>query len=513
MSDENRAYDIRAIRDLLVGAFNVNGLRDLFVFAKDQELRPVAGLFGPREGILDMAGKAVEYCQAQLLLDELLAEVKEANPRAYDRFEKQLRSSVTSAETASPLSGAEPTGDTRTTIAAGDGSLQMERVEVVDVGRKLDKAADWVDDILIRRQEAGEDWLAQLRYDCDAVSVIIRVLTNLFMALVEGFKDGRITTDPVLLKEHVRQTEIYLGGRRVFLQLQELVEAITAAGSAQVLEEEAYGALGKALGALSASLKQFQDDLGEGRWTGVSQAKEWNLQTLLERVRKCNYGGGLIEMPLDEIAEQVACNRDAALVDGTAVLLGQVKALATRHPQERLDHARLKDLLALCQDPALSSYDKGKALENLSVALFSACYAVESNVRTETGEVDLYLDGRKVTMPFWDEYGDSALVECKNWDKPVGSREVLVLVGKCTKADSELGFFVSLGPFSEDALEELKGQNQRRGRSGSPLIVPVRLSDIEALGRYEALEEWLRTLVRLARLGRKGFYSPRYTHT
>ena len=89
MTEEQR-HSIHAIRELLLEAFNVEELRVLFSFAMCDDLHPVADRFMPVDGKPAMVRNAVEYCQSHLLLDELLAEVKEANPRAYDCFAPEL---------------------------------------------------------------------------------------------------------------------------------------------------------------------------------------------------------------------------------------------------------------------------------------------------------------------------------------------------------------------------------------------------------------------------------------
>jgi len=115
MSDENQAYNLRAIRDLLVFAFTVDELRSLFYFAQNQELHSVTDLFAPADNKEVMARKIIEYCQARILLDELLTEVRGANPYAFKRFEKDLRLPVTSAERDSPDAATEPTPGDRST--------------------------------------------------------------------------------------------------------------------------------------------------------------------------------------------------------------------------------------------------------------------------------------------------------------------------------------------------------------------------------------------------------------
>ena len=92
MSEETR-HNIPAIRELLRAGFNVEELRSLFSFAKCHELRPIADEFTPEDGKPAMIRKAVKYCQSRFLLNELLAEIEDANPRAYAQFEEQLGSS------------------------------------------------------------------------------------------------------------------------------------------------------------------------------------------------------------------------------------------------------------------------------------------------------------------------------------------------------------------------------------------------------------------------------------
>jgi tetratricopeptide (TPR) repeat protein len=87
---EGSRHNIRAIRELLEIGFNVEELRGLFSFAVCYDLRPVADVFLPEDTQPVMVDKAIAYCRSRFLLDELLAAVKEDNPRAYARFEDRL---------------------------------------------------------------------------------------------------------------------------------------------------------------------------------------------------------------------------------------------------------------------------------------------------------------------------------------------------------------------------------------------------------------------------------------
>ncbi len=91
MADDSQRYNRRAVRQLLLAAFSAEELRDLFYFSKTPELQAVPDQFAPGDSSPTMVRKAVRYCDSRFLLGEMLAEVKEANPRAYARYEKVLR--------------------------------------------------------------------------------------------------------------------------------------------------------------------------------------------------------------------------------------------------------------------------------------------------------------------------------------------------------------------------------------------------------------------------------------
>lgn len=79
MTDDLQAYNIAEIRQLLLVAFTPEELRR---FCQDRPLfQPIIIRFSPDHGLDDMVDKVIDYCQTQLLLDELLAAVKQANPR------------------------------------------------------------------------------------------------------------------------------------------------------------------------------------------------------------------------------------------------------------------------------------------------------------------------------------------------------------------------------------------------------------------------------------------------
>jgi uncharacterized protein YraI len=91
MANESGRYNRRAIRQLLLAAFNAEELQDLFYFSKTPELRAVPDQFAQGDSYPTKVRKAVRYCDSRFLLGEMLAEVKEANPRAYEKYDAMLR--------------------------------------------------------------------------------------------------------------------------------------------------------------------------------------------------------------------------------------------------------------------------------------------------------------------------------------------------------------------------------------------------------------------------------------
>jgi len=78
-------WDLAAIRHLLQAAYKPHTLHR---FCQERPaFRPIVNEFGPGLGLNEMVDCVIDYCDTQLLFDELLAEVGKENPRQYERFE------------------------------------------------------------------------------------------------------------------------------------------------------------------------------------------------------------------------------------------------------------------------------------------------------------------------------------------------------------------------------------------------------------------------------------------
>ena len=84
MTNGAQEYNIAAIRKLLLAAFTPEELRR---FCYDRTtFRPVVNRFGPGHGHDDMVDELITYCDNYRYLPELLAELKQANPRQYAHY-------------------------------------------------------------------------------------------------------------------------------------------------------------------------------------------------------------------------------------------------------------------------------------------------------------------------------------------------------------------------------------------------------------------------------------------
>jgi formylglycine-generating enzyme required for sulfatase activity len=81
-------YNLRAIRDLLLDAFNEVELRALVSY--DEKLKELARKFAPAHSIENMADETIAWCDRRDLIDHLVERIKEERPRKYQEYEPSL---------------------------------------------------------------------------------------------------------------------------------------------------------------------------------------------------------------------------------------------------------------------------------------------------------------------------------------------------------------------------------------------------------------------------------------
>jgi hypothetical protein len=89
MSQNDAVYDLRVIRELLVGAFDPKDLQRLCM--EHPRLRPIVANFGAKYSLNEMIDEVIHYCETEVLWDEFLAAIRDVKPNQYARFESRLR--------------------------------------------------------------------------------------------------------------------------------------------------------------------------------------------------------------------------------------------------------------------------------------------------------------------------------------------------------------------------------------------------------------------------------------
>ncbi|WP_435097445.1 restriction endonuclease [Halarchaeum sp. P4] len=167
-----------------------------------------------------------------------------------------------------------------------------------------------------------------------------------------------------------------------------------------------------------------------------------------------------------------------------------------------LDLDAFEDVLHTVENPS-STQEKGESLENLAGLLFDgidATATTEQNMFTATSEVDVVARHEGVRdYTLFDEYSRYILIECKNWSKPVGAKQIRDFKGKLQASGVNLGVFFSQsgvtgGTRGEYALGELDMAFRNEGIA----IVVVDANDLEWIRNgnsfYDLLERKLYTL-------------------
>ena len=129
---------------------------------------------------------------------------------------------------------------------------------------------------------------------------------------------------------------------------------------------------------------------------------------------------------------------------------------------------------------AKTSAEKGKSLERLAecfVSLFPGLKVVGKNIRIEAEELDLVVKNEAEKI-FWQRLETPIIVECKNWTKPVGAREIRDLVQKMREVKTAL-LIAAHGVTSKDgAYYEII-----EARKNKKFILVLDITDIDEILR------------------------------
>lgn len=114
------------------------------------------------------------------------------------------------------------------------------------------------------------------------------------------------------------------------------------------------------------------------------------------------------------------------------------------------------------------SHERGRALEDLACYVVGGIPGIEESVRNavdyaDGGEIDILFANRQGPKGLWF-LPTVFLVECKNWQQPVGSQELRVLVDRLRERACTLGVLVTANGITGDA-DDLKAAHHQISRA------------------------------------------------
>ncbi|MGP1386224.1 MAG: hypothetical protein ACTS2F_21875 [Thainema sp.] len=157
-------------------------------------------------------------------------------------------------------------------------------------------------------------------------------------------------------------------------------------------------------------------------------------------------------------------------------------------PSEDCRYAALQSAItAACA--AQTNGEKGNTYEDLAcaaLALIPGLSIKHRRLLTTTSEIDLLVEyTRKPSYPMFEETGRYVLVECKNWAKPAGAKELRDFFGKLADSRTKLGLYFSrngvTGEKDRDAIGTIKAKYHQDG----VVVVVITFDDLRAVAQGE----------------------------
>jgi hypothetical protein len=128
--------------------------------------------------------------------------------------------------------------------------------------------------------------------------------------------------------------------------------------------------------------------------------------------------------------------------------------------------------------------------------LFSAYktyFEVRARVRSRTSALDLHLWFKPGDDPLLKKFGEEIIVECKNWQKPVGKPEINDLAGDMVSRKCKTGILVTRKGITGRGFKDADGQRLIWYHSENNLIILVlTLKDLESIGKGKNLVDLLK---------------------
>ncbi|WP_339881095.1 restriction endonuclease [uncultured Algoriphagus sp.] len=215
-------------------------------------------------------------------------------------------------------------------------------------------------------------------------------------------------------------------------------------------------------------------------------------------------GNSIFKLDLHDIIEEEEHVKDLhselaiRLIDKISLYNNFFNPLLAKEDFIKEKYIKLKgiELLTNCLREE-SSYKKGLQLEELTELIFTSNKSLEiSSSRVETGdeEIDIVIMN-KLETAFWRSFGSMIFVECKNWNTPIGAKEMRDFETKLRNHQNitSLGIFVSINGFTKESINHLR----RIGREKYHIVIIDQDHINEYLHSKMSLFEWLEKQVKI----------------
>ncbi len=178
---------------------------------------------------------------------------------------------------------------------------------------------------------------------------------------------------------------------------------------------------------------------------------------------------------------------------------GERKAVRDETPLN-FDVEIFRELLKQAEDgfdhPAKDAGEKGESLEKLVTYLFSAYedyFSVRHQVHSRTASLDHHLWFMPGDDPVLRKFGDEIIVECKNWNRPVGKPEINDLAGDMVARKCKTGVMIARKGITGKHFNDANGQRLIWFQSDYNLIILVlTFADLESISNGKNLMDLLK---------------------
>jgi len=175
-------------------------------------------------------------------------------------------------------------------------------------------------------------------------------------------------------------------------------------------------------------------------------------------------------------------------------LVAEVRSYKDVLPKVILDKTKFEKLKERVLS-AKNNDEKGKTLEDLISYLMECINGLEiidRGCRLEAEEIDIIVGNGA-----FSGWGDPIIVECKNWSRKVGSKEIVAFKEKMTDLDCKTGIFVAMRGITGNECKDAKLKVRWALREKKHIII-IEWQDIEKIKNGE---DWVQIL-------KKKYYLP-----